>query len=201
MENQVSSYMTNTQTTHSMTKCVCQCLPKIGWVYWTIHRKEKRHEMFLPVVFTFFTENIMTQDSVGKEWLFFCWYNQQTKVILMTNTAERITMRTNVFGLHYCDWPDWTTWNVGWITNDTMTALYRRAHWYITKCASVNQAWVPLNISVAILLSEKCRKQDRLGQGEECIETDKNWHGVPAIKQEMGTIKNLRFYRTEGTVR
>jgi hypothetical protein len=62
-----SSYMANTQTTHSMTKCVCQHLPQIGWVYWTIHRKEKRHAMFLPVFFTFFTENIMTQDSVDKD--------------------------------------------------------------------------------------------------------------------------------------
>jgi len=31
------------------------------------HRNEKRHAMFLPVFFTFFSENIMTQDSVGKE--------------------------------------------------------------------------------------------------------------------------------------
>jgi hypothetical protein len=67
MENQVSSYMANSQTTHSKTKCVCWHLPEIGWVYLTIQRKEKRHAMFLPVFFTFFTENIMTQNSVGKE--------------------------------------------------------------------------------------------------------------------------------------
>jgi hypothetical protein len=32
-----------------------------------LHRNEKRHAMFLPVFFTFFSENIMTQGSVGKE--------------------------------------------------------------------------------------------------------------------------------------
>jgi len=122
------------------------------------HRNEKRHAVFLLVFLNFFSEIIMTQDSVSKEWLFACWCNQQTKVILMTYTTERITVRTNVFGLHYYDWPDWTTWNVGLITNDTMTALYKWAHWHIPKCASVNQAWVLLNKLVAIFLSEKRRK-------------------------------------------
>jgi hypothetical protein len=67
MEDQVSSYITNTPTTHSMTKCVCQCLPKNRLGILDQHRNEKRHAMFLPVFFTFFSENIMTQDSVGKE--------------------------------------------------------------------------------------------------------------------------------------